>query len=39
MVIGLMEDAGVDERIIDLATNLAVIESCAKQLELMCALT
>ena len=38
MVIGLMEDAGVDEGIIDLTTNPAVIDSCAKQLELMCAL-
>ena len=38
MVIGLMEDAGVYEGIIDLATNPAVIDSCAKQLELMCAL-
>ena len=38
MVIGLMEDAGVDEGIIDLTTNPAVIDSCAKQLELMCPL-
>ena len=38
VVSGLMEDAGVDEEIIDLATNPAVIDSCAKQLELMCAL-
>ena len=38
MVIGLMEDAGVDEGIIDLTTNPAVIDSCSKQLELMCAL-